>query len=237
MIGKHSATFRAVVNPQGGRSDGLRIRIRRPRRHSDPGPSCASLPGNGENGVHVSAEVGGLGGKHGLLLPSRRDQRRRDQVRKHGEIQHLPERAEGEPAGCVAHHLGLRAAQRERQSGRIERDELRIRIRHLARIREIALRARHFRAKAKCPVAVSATLVTPVGEHDLRLQDRGEELPRHELRREREVRDAGGRSNGRRSRNCRPPTAFRRAARRSKSRAPASRKARPCCSAPSRRNR
>jgi hypothetical protein len=59
VIGKHSATFRAVVNPQGaevtvcefeyGTSPALGSRT-----------SCASLPGNGESGVHVSAEVGGL---------------------------------------------------------------------------------------------------------------------------------------------------------------------------------
>ncbi len=60
VIGRHSATFRGIVNPQGaevtvcefeyGTTPALGSKV-----------ECSSLPGNGENGVRVTAEVSGLG--------------------------------------------------------------------------------------------------------------------------------------------------------------------------------
>lgn len=59
VIGKHSATFRGIVNPQGaevtvcefeyGTSPALGTKV-----------PCSALPGNGESGVHVSVNVEGL---------------------------------------------------------------------------------------------------------------------------------------------------------------------------------
>ncbi len=59
VIGKQSATFRGVVNPQGAEVTTCEFEYgTSPALGSKA--SCASLPGNGENGVRVSAEVGGL---------------------------------------------------------------------------------------------------------------------------------------------------------------------------------